>query len=338
MTLPLPANRTGPAIPILWACDGIEVSVETTYPQFATAVLKVPGVDYTLWDMSAGGGGVKLFCTTTTATFTAGNPQVTVSSTTGYQAGANILAVAPNGLPFPTHVVSIDDATHLTLTNAPFNTTTAQLTLTQINVGSIGSDLSCRNLTVPTCGHILEARFNSAPTSTQGVFMAWEDPWGLVGIYDQYGGSNVFMPVDVGGYRIAFKHEALYGGDSFSPVYTEIAKYCWAIDQQPGESPTEGMIGDRLTMVRDVYPGIGQTQKNICPNYIDNSAMNVLINFNNSYAFHNGASLLTGNLNLQNINPPGTPPTNQFTIYMDSGDSKLKARGPSGTITVLGLP
>lgn len=35
---------------------------------------------------------------------------------------------------------------------------------------------------------------------------------------------------------------------------------------------------------------------------------------------------------------PATPPVGQFVIYMDSADNKLKCKGPSGTITVLGLP
>lgn len=35
---------------------------------------------------------------------------------------------------------------------------------------------------------------------------------------------------------------------------------------------------------------------------------------------------------------PATPVTGQFVIYMDSADNKLKCKGPSGTITVIGLP
>lgn len=33
-----------------------------------------------------------------------------------------------------------------------------------------------------------------------------------------------------------------------------------------------------------------------------------------------------------------TPPAGQFFIYMDDADNRLKAKGPSGTITTLALP
>lgn len=35
---------------------------------------------------------------------------------------------------------------------------------------------------------------------------------------------------------------------------------------------------------------------------------------------------------------PATPPAGQFYLYMDLSDNKLKAIGPSGTITEVALP
>lgn len=35
---------------------------------------------------------------------------------------------------------------------------------------------------------------------------------------------------------------------------------------------------------------------------------------------------------------PGTPGAGKFTIYVDSADNKLKAKGPSGTVTIIALP
>lgn len=36
--------------------------------------------------------------------------------------------------------------------------------------------------------------------------------------------------------------------------------------------------------------------------------------------------------------PSSNPPSGEFYVYMDALDNKLKARGPSGTVTVLANP
>lgn len=43
-------------------------------------------------------------------------------------------------------------------------------------------------------------------------------------------------------------------------------------------------------------------------------------------------------LSLKSATAPATPATGTFYIYMDSSDNKLKAKGPSGTVTVLANP
>ena len=35
---------------------------------------------------------------------------------------------------------------------------------------------------------------------------------------------------------------------------------------------------------------------------------------------------------------PSTPPSGVFYLYMDASDNKMKAKGPSGTTTILALP
>jgi hypothetical protein len=49
------------------------------------------------------------------------------------------------------------------------------------------------------------------------------------------------------------------------------------------------------------------------------------------------ARLNGGNVAITAASAPGKV-TGQFTIYVDSADSKLKAIGPSGTVTTLALP
>lgn len=41
---------------------------------------------------------------------------------------------------------------------------------------------------------------------------------------------------------------------------------------------------------------------------------------------------------LDAVTAPATPPANTFYLYVDSADNKLKAKGPSGTVTILALP
>ena len=43
-------------------------------------------------------------------------------------------------------------------------------------------------------------------------------------------------------------------------------------------------------------------------------------------------------LQCNSMTAPGTPAAGKFYVYMDSSDSKLKAKGPSGTVTILALP
>lgn len=43
-------------------------------------------------------------------------------------------------------------------------------------------------------------------------------------------------------------------------------------------------------------------------------------------------------LQCNSMTAPGTPAAGNFYVYMDTSDSKLKCKGPSGTVTVLGLP
>ena len=47
---------------------------------------------------------------------------------------------------------------------------------------------------------------------------------------------------------------------------------------------------------------------------------------------------LQGGLALGAVTAPPTPPPGQFYIYMDLADNKLKAIGPSGTVTPLANP
>ena len=50
------------------------------------------------------------------------------------------------------------------------------------------------------------------------------------------------------------------------------------------------------------------------------------------------AQFLQGGVSLGAVTVPPTPPAGQFYIYMDHADSKLKAIGPSGTVTPLANP
>jgi len=61
-----------------------------------------------------------------------------------------------------------------------------------------------------------------------------------------------------------------------------------------------------------------------------------------SFTFRNSASVMavldSNGLDLVAISAPGTPAASNFRIYMDVADNKLKCKGPSGTVTILGLP
>lgn len=63
-----------------------------------------------------------------------------------------------------------------------------------------------------------------------------------------------------------------------------------------------------------------------------NSAVPIAIN--GTIVHFNGPGVLAPHA----ATAPGTPPAGQFYFYMDSADNKLKCKGPSGTVTVLGNP
>ena len=52
-----------------------------------------------------------------------------------------------------------------------------------------------------------------------------------------------------------------------------------------------------------------------------------------------GGNGILSQINLVGIDAPTSNPTaGTFFIYVDKADNKLKCRGPSGTVTTLGLP
>jgi hypothetical protein len=305
----LPTAGTQGVPPVLWAATGIYVTVGSSNPQ----VGQTCGVNYTIYDITTSGGGgfggIPLFCAYIAATTTAGNPEVTVSSTAGLQAGNNIAVFADHGIEPATKVQSIVDGTHLMLTIAPIDTGTINLVLTQINVGSVGGSNACVYLSPPTCGHVLEVRLNSAPPpGTGNVVLRWIDPRGYAAVYALATSDYLKIePTLVGGYWFGIRHEGVNNsGLTFRPTYIELVEQCASIEAD--QSGTAMIAGDVLDFHRVIMPMIPN-----CPGYVAPAASKIIENYNNVATYSNGASL--GEYYLANMTGAQADATGDGTGY-----------------------
>jgi hypothetical protein len=325
-TLPAP-NRLA-SIPVLWAADGLKYCLG---PELGCKP-QVLGQDYTLWDCGAapcaGFGGTQLFGVTASAAFTKGNPQIAVASTAGWRAGTDILAWAEHGLADPTFVVSIDDATHLTLSTAPYITNPAvKLSLVQLNIGSSGGSTACRIGPAPRCGHNLEARFLTPPGAGVKLRGQWIDPWGYAAIWDYAGGNNYWQLVGVGGYRTIFRHTGTYGGDVVHVNYTEFVNYCMIVEELGG-GVNGAITGDVMTVARNTRPDNASGTVDRCLTYIAPNTYASKLMWNGSdqtkYRLINAAAFTLGS---------ATAPLNATAARLDFTLSRLGCSAGALTLT-----
>jgi hypothetical protein len=288
----------------LWRADGIKVRVGsgTRYANgqsVANAPLKVCGVDYTIWDVSAAGGGGSagkpLYCNRISASVEAGNATVAVASTAGIPAGTNILATANHGLPVAAKVERIVDGTHLALSKAPYVTGTLTLDITQIAIATSGPPAYLQGCQTaagqaskhPACGYKLEIRFNVPPARDTPIELQWSDPTGYAAYLADTVSDYVFLrPLLIGGWDVGLKHVGLSdGGIEFRPTYIELLNRCVAIEhhnlQGGGISAPYGDVIDLHRVINDPIPD--------CPGYVDPSAGPTIVTYNNVRVFLNGA-------------------------------------------------
>jgi hypothetical protein len=273
----------------LWRADGIKARVGTgthysNGQNVDDAPLMVCGVDYTIWDVSAAGGGgsggTPLYCNQMSATLTENSTTVVVASTAGIPPGANILVTADHGLQLATKVSSITDSTHLVLSKTAYINGTVTLNITQIAIATAGpSGYSQACQATNSCGYKLEARFNSAPTNGTTIDLQWIDPTGYAAyVGDQVSDYVKLEPTLVGGYDVGLKHVGLSdGGIEFRPTYIELLNQCASVEKQT--------FGDILIFHRIINDPIPN-----CPGYVDSNAGPTIVAFNNVYQFLNGAS------------------------------------------------
>lgn len=274
---------------VLWAADGIKVSVGPYVNYGAPPYLKTCGIDYTIWDISAGGGGgsggVQLYCTQISATLTVNSTGVGTASTSGLPTGPGYLVIADHGIAPNTYISSIGGPGGFTLNNPATDSGTVNLDVVQINVGSISGSRTCITLSPPTCGHVLEVRLNTPPpTGSNNVQLLWSDPWGYAGVYVQFASDYLqIRPTHVGGYRFGLYHENFTGsGIAFEPTYIEIVNVGFA----SGAGFNNGTIqGDVVDMHRFIGPPIPE------PYYINPRTTNYKACFNNICTYGNGSSL-----------------------------------------------
>lgn len=91
-----------------------------------------------------------------------------------------------------------------------------------------------------------------------------------------------------------------------------------------------GFLGftDLIAAVKDVSRQLSQIYQILGKSYISLAGTNV---FTGSNTFNLPVIFAAETA-------PATPAAGTFVIYMDSADNKLKAKGPSGTITILASP
>jgi hypothetical protein len=277
----------------LWRADGIKVRVGplATLPNGQdeyNAPMKVCGVDYTIWDVSAAGGGgsggTQLYCNQMNATLTAGSPTVVVAATAGIPTGASILVTADHGLPVATKVQRVTDGTHLVLSKTPYINGTVMLNITQIAVATSGSPSYSQNChTTNSCGYKIEIRFKSAPANGTAIDLQWSDPTGYVGYLANAVSDYLYLqPMLVGGWDVGLKHVGLSdGGIEFRPTYIELLNQCASV-----EANTHGDVLVFHRIINDPIPS--------CPGYIDPTAGPTIAAFNNVYQYLNGATVRAG--------------------------------------------
>jgi hypothetical protein len=175
------SRRTEYGVP-LWRADGLKVRLGSgrmvSNGQYVSnASLKVCGVDYTIWDVSAPGGGgsrgKQLYCNRIGASLRTGSTTVSVASTSGIPSGLNILVAADHGIPVAAKVERILDGTHRVLSNAPYITSTINLDIVQLAVATSGPPDYAQDCQTPpgqdnnydACGYKIEIRFMSPPAA-----------------------------------------------------------------------------------------------------------------------------------------------------------------------------